>query len=235
MVGTSEANLFDYVTAEEITALRQQAAAVEAAEVDIRRIAAKAEEIDRTIAALSSRRQSDTLNAAARALGEAPPLQATGAPPVDRTELQEQSEGLRERLKRAEDHLKRARGALRASITDLVRTICEQRIGPEYVKAAGRIADLFALLSGAEDFMLSLVAASGDYGKVRHVADRVNWGKLYLPGSTELPALAKESHEEWSLPVVLSGATALERGTGQAALARFRDATASAIGLWPFE
>jgi hypothetical protein len=227
------ANLWSHLRPEEIEHLRELARAEEEAEADVRRIAAKAEEVERTLTALSARRYSNILNAAARALGESSEPAAARAAPVDRGDLEEQLAGLRVRVTEAEDRLRRQRGGLRAKLVALVHTIARERLAPRYVELADGLVEMFATLSSAEELMLSLVASTGDYGKVHHVADHLSWGKLYLPGSNDLPAIAKRSHEEWNLPVVFSGEDALQRGVGQAALARFKESVTAAIGCWP--
>lgn len=228
-------NLWDHATPEEVERLRELARGVQAAELDIKRIATKTEEVDQTITALSVRRYANRHAAAARALGEEPALaQHTGSPPVDRDELGEQLAGLRERLKGAEDRLSRQRGALRAAVVELVRVIATERIAPEYVRLTDGLADAFAKLMSAEELVMSLAAVTGNYGAVRHLADRMTWGKLYLPGSTDLPAITKRSHDEWSLPCLLVGETALQQGVGTAALARFKDSVTAEVGFWPF-
>jgi hypothetical protein len=154
---------------------------------------------------------------------------------VDRGDLEEQLAGLRVRLVEAEDRLRRQRGGLRSALVALVHTVARERIAPRYVELCDGVSEVFAELASAEELVMSLVASTGDYAKVHHIANRMIWGKLHLPGSIDLPAIAKRSHEEWSLPVVLSGETALERGVSQAALARFKESVTAAIGRWPLE
>jgi hypothetical protein len=229
------ANLWNHVKSEEIEHLRELARAEEAAEADVRRIAAKAEEVEKLLTGLTARRYSNILSAAARALGESTEPAAERPPPPDRGDLEEQLAGLRVRLVEAEDRLRRQRGGLRSALVALVHTVARERIAPRYVEHCDGLAEMFATLSSAEELVMGLAAATANYGAVAHIADVMTWKRLYLPGSNDLPAIKARSHEEWSLPVVLSGETALERGVSQAALARFKESVTAAIGRWPLE
>lgn len=236
-MGTSEtkpANLWDHLTPEEVERLRGLAKAEENAEAEVRRIAGKLEEVERTLTGLSARRYANTLAAAARALGETPPVSEQPAASVDRGELEEQAAGLRVRLVEAEDLLKRQRGAYRSAFAETVRAVCVDRLAPEYVRLVKELEGVMSMLMGAEDFALN-IAPPADPGKVRHVFPRELVAKAYIPGMLDVPAVAKHCHEDWGVPVLFTGSHAFERGLGAAALARFKEsATKATGGRWPF-
>lgn len=229
-------NLWNYVMPQEAEHLRDLERAETAARAEVQRIASKIEELDRTLTLSAASRYRNTLAAAARALGEASPVTESLPPPVDRAELEEALAGLRERRVMAEDTLSRQRGAFRSATIDLVRTICRERIAPEYARVVEQAGAVFAMYQAAETLLLQITPLAA-HTSVQHIAPDGGWIRMRLPGArpSEIPELAKISHDEMGDPVAFGGEYAARRGVGSAALARFKESVTKSVGRWPFE
>jgi hypothetical protein len=123
-----------------------------------------------------------------------------------------------------------ALGALRARTGEIVKA-CADRAGAEYALVIARAEAIHAEIAGAQEVLASVTG-----GHDHDVVDRLEWPKLYVPGSKLLPSLARAGRDRgdaFHSSDLVNAADTYAVTAGRAANELER-AIASAIGCYPF-